>query len=78
MAQLTAINETLEGLRSDLRAAVALRDSASDRLGQARNRVTDPATLAAAVKSVLPAQGAVSQDQLEAALRKVLGSVDDK
>lgn len=38
----------------------------------------DPKALAAAVKAVLPAQGPVSQDQLEAALRKVLGSVDDK
>jgi len=47
-------------------------------IGHARDQMlaaANPAKLAAAVAAALPA-GAVSDDQLEAALRKVLGSVD--
>lgn len=39
MAELAAISESLEGLRSDLSAAVALRDSAKRRLGEAQGKV---------------------------------------
>ena len=77
-----AVAAAVKAAVSDIAAATALKtwqyrnkDAKYDAYGYLVTGA-DPAKLAAAVAPLLP-QGAVSQDQLEVALRTVLGSVDN-